>query len=136
MSLPDFRSPLSGEQLLDAASDAILALHLRGHGYLPATAETLMLGEDLLTCTMTGTYGDPDDPWTDFWRTNSVRHPDETLDSTADHTYVDVIQRLSGRTVLAFLLNYEAEPHRWVALFWLAPSTTKDPGSPGGRPEA
>ncbi|MBE2320414.1 hypothetical protein DVA67_030910 [Solirubrobacter sp. CPCC 204708] len=127
--MPDSRTPLSGEQLLDAASDAILSLHVREHGYLPATAETVMLGEDLLACTMAGTYGDPGDPLADFGRTAELRRTDENLKRNADHTYVDIIQRLSGRTVLAFLLNYDAGPHRWVALFWLAPSTPKGPGA-------
>ncbi|MDA0169505.1 hypothetical protein OJ998_10440 [Solirubrobacter taibaiensis] len=125
MSSPDAGFPFFGERLLDAVTDAILALHLREHGYLPATAETVMLGEDLLACTLIGTYVDPGDPWTDFWRTAAVHPADEPAVTSSDHSYIDVVQRLSGRTVLAFVINYDAGPHRWVELFWLAPSTTR-----------
>ena len=50
--------PLTGEHLLDAVTDAIVALHVRYHGRIPATAESHLLDDDLLACTLGGIYTD------------------------------------------------------------------------------
>lgn len=121
LSLSDSGSPLSGELLLDAVTDAILAVRLREHGSLPATAETVMLGEDLLACTLGGTYAEPEDACFEHERTADTQSTDGTARPSPDHAYVEVVQRLSGRTVLAFISDYDAGPERWIHLFWLAP---------------
>ncbi|MDA0184385.1 hypothetical protein OJ997_29040 [Solirubrobacter phytolaccae] len=119
MSWSDSSSPLSGEALLDAVTDAIVALHLREYGTFPATAETVLLGDDLLACTRGGVHADPGDPWIEFERTAASNGRGETVQTSPHHTYVDVVQRLSGRTVLAFVCNHAAGPDVWVDLFWL-----------------
>lgn len=113
--------PLSGELLLDSVTDAILALRLREYGHLPATAETVMIGEDLLACTLSGVYDAPDEPRVQHGCTPDAQRVDETVQPTPDHAYIDVVQRLSGRAVLAFVRDYDAEPDLRIQLFWLAP---------------
>ncbi|MDA0169520.1 hypothetical protein OJ998_10515 [Solirubrobacter taibaiensis] len=129
MLLPscDSTSALSGELLLDAVTDAILALYWQKHGHLPATAETTMLGDDLLTCTIGGTYADTDNPS----HTADVRHAPETVQPSRHHDYVDVVERLSGRTVLAFIADFDAGPDLRIELFWLAPLPVGGSGPPG-----
>ncbi|MDA0169523.1 hypothetical protein OJ998_10530 [Solirubrobacter taibaiensis] len=64
MSSPDPSGPLSGEDLLAAVTDAIVALHLRDR-------------------------------------------------------FVEAVERLSGRKVVAFISNHHVGPDLAVELFWL-----------------
>ena len=56
MPSPEPAGPLSGDALLDAVTDAIVALHLRYYKRTPATAKTQLLGSDLLACVLGGVY--------------------------------------------------------------------------------
>src|SRR6188472_2388384 len=56
MAIP--RSPLEGEALLVAVTDAMVALHERYYHRPPGMARTQMMGEDLLACVLGGVYTD------------------------------------------------------------------------------
>ncbi len=56
MSAPDVA--LTGEELLAAVTEAMVALHERYHHRKPITAKTLLLGGDLLVCVLGGVYAD------------------------------------------------------------------------------
>ena len=56
MPAPD--SPLTGDALLVAVTDAMIALHERYHHRAPVTAKSLLLGGDLLACVLGGVYTD------------------------------------------------------------------------------
>ena len=73
MPSPDPTSPLSGDALLDAVTDAIVALHLRHDHRLPATAKTQLLGNDLLACVLGGIYTDVEKTLIELGRTSAVR---------------------------------------------------------------
>ena len=49
---------LQGEPLLAALSEAMVAMHERYYGREPATAKSLMMGDDLLACVLGGVYTD------------------------------------------------------------------------------
>ena len=42
--------PLNGDEMLDAVTDAMVALHERYYHRKPVTAKTLLLGGDRLAC--------------------------------------------------------------------------------------
>jgi hypothetical protein len=46
--------PLSGEELLSAVTNSMVALHERYYHRTPVTAKTQMLGDDLLACVLGG----------------------------------------------------------------------------------
>ncbi|MDA0169524.1 hypothetical protein OJ998_10535 [Solirubrobacter taibaiensis] len=129
MSSHDSNRALSGEALLDAVTDAVVGLHRRHYGRFPATAETVMLAEDLLACTLGGVHVGPEEPERRLRRAGPVHDTGETAQSP-HHTYIDVVQRVSGRTVLAFISDYDAGPNLAVELFWLAPLPARSPSPP------
>ena len=53
-----FPSPLEGDALLVAVTDALSALHERHYGRRPAAARSMFMGDDLLACVMGGMYTD------------------------------------------------------------------------------
>ena len=79
------------------------ALHLRYHGRTPATAKTVLLDDDMLACVLGTRVG----------KTMSE------FQAATRHTFIKVVQRLSGRTVDGFISNYHARPNIAVELFLL-----------------
>jgi uncharacterized protein YbcI len=74
LSRDEQTGPLSGEPLLEAITDAMVSLHLRYHGRVPATAETHLLGDDLLACKLGGIYTDIEKTMIELQRARGPRH--------------------------------------------------------------
>ncbi len=71
MSAPN--AALTGDALLVAVTDAMVALHQRYHHRAPVTAKTLMLGGDLLACVLGGVYTDVEKTMIELQRTTIVQ---------------------------------------------------------------
>jgi len=50
--------PLSGDALLAAGSESMVALHERYHHRKPVTVKTHLMGDEMLACVMHGIYTD------------------------------------------------------------------------------
>ena len=71
MSAPS--TALSGDALLVAVTDAMVALHQRYHHRAPVTAKTTMLGGDLLACVLGGVYTDVEKTMIELQRSTMVQ---------------------------------------------------------------
>jgi uncharacterized protein YbcI len=111
--------PLFGDALLDAVTDAMVALHLRYHGRAPATAKTHLMGDDLLACVLGGIYTDVENTMIELQRARDVHATRKQFQAAMQRQFVSVIERLSGRAVLAFISNYHVGPDLAVELFVL-----------------
>ena len=121
MPFDDQIEPLSGDALLDAITDAMVSLHLRYHGRVPATAETHLLGGDLLACMLGGIYTDVEKTMIELQREREVHDTRREFQVATRHKFIEVVERLSGRTVAAFISNYHVGPDLAVELFLLEP---------------
>src|SRR5579859_1982974 len=65
-------APLTGDALLVAVTEAMVALHQRYHHRAPVTAKTLLLGGDLLACVLGGVYTDVEKTMIELQRTTVV----------------------------------------------------------------
>ena len=110
---------LTGEPLLEAVTDAMVALHMRYHGRVPATAETHLLGSDLLACKLGGIYTDVEKTMIELQRTRVVHDTRREFQAATRHKFIAVVERFSGRTVAAFISNYHVGPDLAVELFLL-----------------
>jgi hypothetical protein len=52
------RGGLVSGEALEAVTEALVALHVRYHGRKPASARTMMLGDDMLACMLGDVYTD------------------------------------------------------------------------------
>jgi uncharacterized protein YbcI len=111
--------PLSGQALLDAITDAIVTLHVRYHGRVPATAETRLLGGDLVVCKLGGIYTDVEKTLIELQHTRSVHKTPRVFQAATRHKFIEVVEGLTGRTVAAFISNYHVGPDLAVELFLL-----------------
>ncbi len=115
-------APLAGEPLLTAVTDAMIALHQRYHHRAPVTAKTLMLGDDLLACVMGGVYTDVEKTMIEVQRGTTVQETRSAFQNAMQHKFIEAVERLSGRGVVAFISNQHIGPDIEIELFVLKPA--------------
>jgi uncharacterized protein YbcI len=113
--------PLHGDALLAAVTAAMIALHERYHHRVPVTAKTLLLGDELLACVMGGVYTDVEKTMIELQRTIIVQETRSAFQLAMQHKFVSVVERLSGRNVLAFISNQHVGPDIEIEIFMLWP---------------
>jgi uncharacterized protein YbcI len=111
--------PLRGEELLAAVTDAMVALHERYHHRAPVSAKTQMLGEDLLACVMGGVYTEVEKTMIELQRGTLVQETRSAFQKAMQQRFIDEVERLSGREVLAFVSNSHVGPDMEIELFIL-----------------
>jgi uncharacterized protein YbcI len=111
--------PLSGEELLSAVTDSMVALHERYYHRAPVTAKTQMLGDDLLACVLSGVYTDVEKTMIELQRSTVVQETRSAFQTAMQHRFIDEVERLSGRDVLAFISNSHVGPDVEIELFML-----------------
>jgi uncharacterized protein YbcI len=119
--MPATDAPLKGDALLDAVTDAMVALHVRYHHREPVTAKTLLLGGDLLACVMGGIYTDVEKTMIELQRTTIVQETRSAFQNAMQHKFIATVEGLSGRKVLAFISNHHVGPDMEIELFVLRP---------------
>lgn len=114
-------APLSGEELLSAVTDAMVALHERYYHRAPVSAKTQMLGDDLLACVLDGVYTDVEKTMIELERAPTVKDTRSAFHNAVQHKFIDAVQRLSGRAVTTFISSSHVGPDMEIELFMLAP---------------
>lgn len=122
---------LTGDALLAAVTDELVGLHQRYHHRIPVTAKTLMLGDDLMACVMSGVYTDVEKTMIELQHTVTVQETRSAFQAAMQHKFIDVVERLSGRGVLAFVSNQHVGPDIEIELFMLTTDESSSPVSPG-----
>ena len=113
--------PLSGEELLSAVTKAMVGLHERYYHRTPVTAKTQMLGDDLLACVLGGVYTDVEQTMIELQRSTVVQETRSAFQTAMQHRFIEKVEGLSGRDVLAFISNHHIGPDIEIELFMLAP---------------
>ena len=114
-------APLTGDELLAAVTDAMVALHERYYHRMPVTAKTLLLGGDLLVCVLGGVYTDVEKTMIELQRTTIVKDNRSAFQNAMQGKFIAAVERLSGRDVLTFMSNHHIGPDMEVELFMLSP---------------
>jgi uncharacterized protein YbcI len=116
-----FDPPLSGEELLSAVTEAMVTLHERYYHRTPVEAKTRMLGDDLLACVLGGIYTDVEQTMIELERSTVVQETRSAFQTAMQSRFIDKVEHLSGRRVLAFISNHHVGPDIEIELFMLAP---------------
>ncbi len=120
--MPADRPPLSGDELLLAVTDAMVAFHTRYYHRSPISAKTRMLGDDLLACVLGGVYTDVEKTMIELEQGATVKDTRSAFQNAMQHRLVDTVQRLCGREVTAFISDSHVGPDMEIELFMLGPS--------------
>lgn len=125
---------LSGDELLGALSGAMVGFHERHHGRKPATARSMMMGDDVLACVLEGVYTEVEKTMIELGRQATVRETRGVFQEAIRERFISEVQRLSGRQVLAFIPSHHVGPDLEVLLYVLGPAqpaTVKPPAKTG-----
>ena len=122
------KAPLTGDALLVAVTEAMVALHQRYHHRAPVTAKTLMLGGDLLACVLGGVYTTVEQTMIELQRSPIVQETRSAFQNAMAHKFIAAVERLSGRDVLAFISNHHVGPDIEIELFMLRPEHAEEIG--------
>ena len=120
--MPAPQSPLIDDDLLAAVTESMVALHERYHHRKPVTAKTQLLGDDLLVCVLGGVYTDVEKTLIELQRSTTVQETRSEFQGAMQHKFVEEIERLTRRSVLAFISNSHVGPDLEIELFMLGPA--------------
>jgi uncharacterized protein YbcI len=111
--------PLEGEELLSAVTEEMVALHERYHHRVPASAKTQLLEDDLLAVVMGGVYTDVEKTMIELQRVTLVQETRSAFQEATQQRFIEAVERLSGREVMAFISNSHVGPDIEIELFVL-----------------
>jgi uncharacterized protein YbcI len=111
--------PLVGEELLTAVTEEMVAMHERYHHRIPASAKTQLLEGDLIAVVMGGVYSDVEKTMIELQRSTLVQETRSAFQDTMQPRFIESVERLSGREVLAFISNSHVGPDLEIELFVL-----------------
>jgi uncharacterized protein YbcI len=120
--MPAPSTALTGDALLVAVTEAMVALHQRYYHRVPVTAKSLLLGGDLLACVLGGVYTDVEKTMIELQRSTMVQETRSAFQTAMQHKFISEIERLSGRGVLAFISNHHVGPDMEIEIFLLKES--------------
>lgn len=120
MSAPS--DPLTGDELLAAVTETMVAFHERYYHRPPATARTSLLDGELLVCVLGGVYTDVEKTMIELQRAGTVRESRSAFQNAIGHRFIDAVERLSGREVLMFVSDHHVGPDIEIELFMLGPA--------------
>ena len=112
-------APLDGEALLTAVTEEMVALHERYHHRIPASAKTQLLEGDLLAVVMGGVYTDVEKTMIELQRATLVQETRSAFQEAMQGRFIEAVERLWGREVLAFISNSHVGPDIEIELFVL-----------------
>jgi uncharacterized protein YbcI len=125
MPAPD-ELPLTGDALLEAVNDAMIALHERYYHREPATARTQLLDDHILACVMGGVYTDVEKTLIELQRNLDVKATRSAFQHAMKDRFIAEVERLSGRRVDAFISDSHVGPDLQIELFILEPADDTD----------
>ena len=111
--------PPLGDDVLEAVTEAMVALHERYHGRRPVTARTQMMGEDLLACLLGEVYTDVEKTMIELERAAQVQETRSAFQQAMEPRFVKVVERLTGRRVRKFMSTHHVGPDLELELFVL-----------------
>jgi uncharacterized protein YbcI len=120
MAPPDV--PLTGNALLEAVTAAMVGMHEHYHHRIPVTAKTLLLSDEVLICVLAGIYSDVEKTMIEVQRGTLVQQVRSAFQVAMQDRFIAVVERLSGREVLAFISDQHVGPDIEIELFMLKPT--------------
>jgi uncharacterized protein YbcI len=117
--VPPPTQPLHGDELLAAVTEAMVTLHERYHHRAPVSAKTQMLDDDLIAVVMGGVYTEVEKTMIELQRMTVVQETRSAFQEAMQQRFIDEVERLSGRDVLAFISNHHVGPDLEIELFVL-----------------
>ncbi len=106
--------------LLSAISNEIVGLYRRYYGRGPTRARTVMV-EDIVMCRLLDPFTTSERTLLQRGRTEEVAASRRAFQEEMRVEFVEVVERTTGRRVIAFISDMHTDPDMVVELFFLEP---------------
>ena len=116
--------PLAGDEMLEAVTESMVALHERYYGRKPGSANTRMMGDDMLACLFGDMYTEVEKTLIELQRQALVHESRSAFQQATEHKFVREVERITGRRVEKFISTHHVGPDRGLELFVLRPMTS------------
>ena len=113
---------LEGDEMLQAVTDAMVALHERYHGRKPGTAHTQLMGDDMLACLLGGVYTDIEKTLIELQRKALVHETRIAFQQAMEPRFIQTVERITGRRVARFISTHHVGPDLELELFLFEPA--------------
>jgi uncharacterized protein YbcI len=113
-------SPID-DHVLDAVTEAMVALHERYHGRKPKSARTRMMGEDLIASLLGDVYTDIEKTMIALQRQAMVHETRRAFQLATEHRFIAQVERLTRRRVVRSISTHNVGPDLELELFILEP---------------
>jgi uncharacterized protein YbcI len=123
--MPAPNTPLTGDPLLLAVTDAMVAFHLHYYHREPVNARTMLIDDELLVCVLEGVYTEVEKTMIEIQRTPIVQDTRDAFQAAMQGKLVASVGRLSGRSVDALSSNHHIGPDLEVQVFILGPALSE-----------
>jgi uncharacterized protein YbcI len=80
--------PRVGDEMLEAVTDAMVALHERYHGRRPVSAHSQMMGDDMLACLFGDVYTDVEKTMIELQRQAVVRETRSAFQRAMERRFI------------------------------------------------
>jgi uncharacterized protein YbcI len=111
------QGPVVGDEVLEAVTEAMVALHERYHGRRPASSRTMMMGDDMLACLMGDVYTDVEKTMIELQRKAVVHETRSAFQQAMERRFIAAVQRITGRRVVRFISTHHVGPDLELELF-------------------
>ena len=111
-----------GDEVLEAVTEAMVAIHERYHGRKPGTAHTQLMGDDMLACMFGEVYTDVEKTMIELQRQALVHETRSAFQQAMERRFIDDVERITGRRVARFISTHHVGPDLELELFLLEPA--------------
>jgi uncharacterized protein YbcI len=111
-------------EMLAAISTALVQLHRQYYGKGPTKAKSYMLN-DTVICMLQGGFTTVERTLIDDGRAQAVHEIRRTFQEAMEQNFTDVVERATGRKVIAYMSQIHSDPDLAVELFVLEPTAEK-----------
>ena len=116
------RGPPVDDEMLEAVTDAMVALHERYHGRRPVSARSQMMGDDMLACLFGDVYTDVEKTMIELQRQAVVRETRSAFQRAMERRFISEVERITARRVGRFISTHHVGPDLELELFLLEPA--------------
>ena len=113
-----------GDEMLEAVTEAMVAIHERYHGRKPGTAHTQLMGDDMLACMFGEVYTDVEKTMIELQRQALVQETRSAFQQAMERRFIDEVERITGRRVVRFISTHHVGPDLELELFLLEPASS------------
>jgi uncharacterized protein YbcI len=105
------------EDVLEAVTEAMVALHERYHARKPASARTMIMGDDMVACLLGDRYTDVEKTMIELQRKALVHETRSAFQQAMEHGFIAAVQGITGRRVARFSSAHHVGPDLELELF-------------------